>query len=104
MSIFRLLRLLFRLVSWFLEYRKSRETVKDAAASREAHSQAQTEMLQHYRRGEYEASLAKCEELKEDGEETASSLYFKGANLLYLGRLKEAERALEISSGMHGDA
>ena len=58
-------------------------------------------VMEPYRRGDYEASLAASEGLRSGGNITAPYCFFRGANLAHLGRLAEAETWLRRNVAMH---
>ena len=99
MSFFQLIGMFFRLLLAMFKLRRLHKDVKYPGGG----LVALDAVLSAYRRGDYEEGLAASEGLKVNGQESSTSLYFKGANLMNLGRLDEAEEALNASAKLEND-
>src|SRR5271169_3445379 len=83
----RYLRLLWTLITGALGSRNSIVKLRHGLATLKAIDGE----MEPYRRGDYEAALQAAEGFRMDGEVTAPYCFYRGYNLMHLGRLQEAE-------------
>jgi tetratricopeptide (TPR) repeat protein len=97
------LLLLFVAIIAFIYYwiraRRSRGTLGRAIDA----TQALGDMLESYRRGDFQAVLHKSEKLKNGSARTAAYCFFRGKALYQLGRFAEAEASLQEARSLEQD-
>jgi tetratricopeptide (TPR) repeat protein len=86
-SVFRLLRLLIRVLILGASHRKSMSKLRQSSDKLAAHNR----MMDAYRRGDYESALKELESAKHNDN---SYEFFRGSILMELGELEEAEKLL----------
>jgi tetratricopeptide (TPR) repeat protein len=86
-------------VYYSIRIRRSRRNLGRAMRA----TKALDDMLDSYRRGDFQAVLRKSEALKDGSTKTAAYCFFRGKALYQLGRLAEAEASLQEARSLEQD-